>query len=95
MLRPVSLLVLFLLAYLFVLRPVQKQVLKPGVPAAAGVQAPLASGPAMEQLSAGVGDQVDDTQRATRLKQQAIDVTKQKPVNSARAIQAWLREEAS
>ena len=93
MFRPLSLLVLFLLAYVFVLRPVQKQVLKPGLPV--GAQAALASGPAMEQLSAGSGDPVDDSQRATRLKQQAIDVTKQKPVNSARAIQAWLREEAS
>jgi flagellar M-ring protein FliF len=83
--RPVSLLILFLLAYVFVLRPVQKQVLKPGLPA--GAQAALASGPAMEQLSASSEEPVDDTQRATR--------TKQKPVNSARAIQAWLREEAS
>ena len=32
LLRPVSLLVLFMLAYLFVLRPIQKQALAPGQP---------------------------------------------------------------
>ena len=93
MFRPLSLLLLFLLAYVFVLRPVQKQVLKPGF-AAAG-QAALPSGQAKEQLKAGSPEPVDGTVRATQLKQQAIDITKQKPVNSARAIQAWLREEAS
>jgi flagellar M-ring protein FliF len=91
--RPASLLLLFILAYLFVLRPVQKQVFKPGL--AAGAQAALRSGPPMEQLPGSSGDPVDGTMRATQLKQQAIDITKQKPVNSARAIQAWLREEPS
>jgi flagellar M-ring protein FliF len=90
--RPLSLLVLFLLAYVFVLRPVQKQVFKPGLPA--GAQSALGSGSGMGQLPASSGEPVDDPQRANRLKQQAIDITKQKPVNSARAIQAWLREEA-
>jgi flagellar M-ring protein FliF len=93
MFRPVSLLVLFLLAYVFVLRPVQKQVFKPGLPASA--QAALASGPAVGELTGGSGASADSSFRATQLKQQAIDNTKQKPVNSARAIQAWLREEAS
>jgi len=91
--RPISLLVLFLLAYIFVLRPVQKQVMKPGLPA--GAQAALAHGPAVEQLTGGKAESADGNVRATHLKQQAIDSTKQKPVNSARAIQAWLREEAS
>jgi len=49
----------------------------------------------MEQLPGGSTAPVDGTLRATQLKQQAIDITKQKPVNSARAIQAWLREEPS
>jgi hypothetical protein len=61
---------------------------------AASAKAALASGPVREQLTGSSGDPVDGTLRATQLKQQAIDVTKQKPVNSARAIQAWLREEA-
>ena len=93
MLRPVSLLVLFLLTYMFVLRPVQKQVMKPALPA--GAQAALGSGPAVAQLTGSNAAPVDANARATQLKQQAIDSTKQKPVNSARAIQSWLREEAS
>jgi flagellar M-ring protein FliF len=93
MLRPVSLLVLFLLTYMFVLRPVQKQVMKPALPA--GAQAALGNGPAVAQLTGSNAAPVDANARATQLKQQAIDSTKQKPVNSARAIQSWLREEAS
>ncbi|MGA9671434.1 MAG: flagellar basal-body MS-ring/collar protein FliF [Terracidiphilus sp.] len=92
-LRPVSLLMLFLLAYMFVLRPIQKQALKPGL-VAAGVAPALPSGPGMERLSAGPMERADGTQRATHLKQQAIELTKQKPVNTARAVQAWLREES-
>ena len=49
-LRPVSLLVIFLLAYLFVLRPIQKHVLS------AVTQTPelaLAAGEATERLSSG------------------------------------------
>ena len=60
MLRPVSLLVLFLLAYLFVLRPIQKQVLKPGL-ATQARQLHLASGPAMERLTGGTAQPVDGT----------------------------------
>jgi flagellar M-ring protein FliF len=93
-LRPVSLLMLFLLAYLFVLRPIQKQALRPGLPGG-GAQPALAAGPGMERLTAGPAEQASGTQRATQLKQQAIESTKQKPANTARAIQAWLREEPS
>jgi flagellar M-ring protein FliF len=93
-LRPVSLLVLFLLAYLFVLRPIQKHALTPALPAA-GTQPALAAGPGMDRLPASSAEPVEGTVRATQLKQQAIEITKQKPVSSARAIQAWLREEPS
>jgi flagellar M-ring protein FliF len=93
-LRPISLLVLFLLAYLFVLRPIQKQALTPGLSAGAA-QPTLAARQGTEQLPAGSSDPVDGTLRAIQLKQQAIEITKQKPVNSARAIQTWLREEPS
>lgn len=93
-LRPVSLLMLFLLAYLFVLRPIQKQALRPGH-ASGGAQPALAAGPGMDRLTAGPTERADGNQRATQLKQQAIESTKQKPANTARAIQAWLREEPS
>lgn len=90
--RPLSLLVLFLLAYMFVLRPVQKQVLAPVQPNAQPV---LASLPKVERLGIGPGDMVGDTHRATQLKEQTIELIRQKPVNTARAVQAWLREEPS
>jgi len=93
LLRPVSLLLLFLMAYMFMLRPMQKQVLRPGLPAA-GPQPALAAETGTERLNTSSSEPVDGTRRATLLKQQAIEVTKQKPANTARAIQAWLREES-
>jgi len=93
-LRPISLLVLFLLAYVFMLRPIQKQVFRPGLSGGSSHPA-LPPSSAMDQLTAGAPEPVNASQRATQLKQHAIDLTKQKPVNTARAVQAWLREEAS
>jgi flagellar M-ring protein FliF len=93
LLRPVSLLVLFLLAYMFVLRPIQKQALGPGM-APQMAQPALAAGGRVDRLPLPV-DMVDDTRRAAQLKEQTIELIKQKPVNTARAVQAWLREEPS
>jgi flagellar M-ring protein FliF len=92
LLRPLSLLGLFLLAYMFVLRPVQKKALAPVQMIA---QPALASAPKVERLGIGAGEMFGDTQRATQLKEQTIEMIKQKPVNTARAVQAWLREEPS
>lgn len=92
-LRPVCLLALFLLAYLFVLRPIQKQALGPGEVAYAPAPA-LPSAPKAEpRLTAGVQEALDAGKRAAELKEQTIDLIKQKPVNTARAVQAWLRED--
>jgi flagellar M-ring protein FliF len=94
-LRPAALLLLFLLAYLFVLRPVQKHVLSmpPQLPARtepapqmAQMEAPSMHTP---ELSAG------GRARAALLKEQTAEMIRQKPVNTARAVQAWLREEPS
>jgi flagellar M-ring protein FliF len=92
LLRPLSLLGLFLLAYMFVLRPVQKKAL---APVQMSAQPVLASAPKVERLGIGSGEMFGDTQRATQLKEQTIEMIKQKPVNTARAVQAWLREEPS
>jgi flagellar M-ring protein FliF len=86
-LRPVSLLMLFLLAYLFVLRPIQKQAMSMSLPHLP-VQPALPAGSA----SAEIGD---NTQSAAKLKDQTVELIKQKPVNTTRAVQAWLREEPS
>lgn len=95
LLRPVSLLFLFMLAYLFIVRPVQKQVLSQALlPAGAPAHA-LPGGQGMDRLGAGYSDRDDSPQAATKLKEQMVEVIKQKPVNSTRAVQSWLREEQS
>lgn len=104
MLRPVSLLILFVLAYMFVLRPIQKQALTPNkLPA--GMQPALAngSGPVAElgsvigsnQLIASSTETDNSVKTPARLKEQTVELVKLKPVNTARALQAWLREEQS
>jgi flagellar M-ring protein FliF len=95
LLRPASLLVLFLLAYMFVLRPIQKQALAPGQLPRPAQQPALPSAPGAEQLPMGSVEQRLGNQRANQLKEQTIDLIKQKPANTTRAVQAWLHEEPS
>jgi flagellar M-ring protein FliF len=96
LLRPASLLVLFLLAYMFVLRPVQKHALAPGQPQMA-MQPALPGGADVERLSASshAVDPATETRRAAQLRDHTIETIKLKPVNTARAVQAWIREEPS
>lgn len=91
LLRPLSLLALFALAYLFVVRPVQKQAFSRSE-LGGGMQAALATGGAHE-LGGGLASSADHAQRAAQLKMQAFEMVKQKPVDTARAMQAWIREE--
>jgi flagellar M-ring protein FliF len=93
LLRPLSLLGLFLLAYLLVIRPVQKHVLRQGE-LTAGLQPSLAAVNAPE-LSSESTDVIDVGRRAAQLKQQSSELAKQNPVDTARAMQAWMREERS
>jgi len=90
-LRPVSLLLLFLLAYLFVLRPVQKHVLSPAL-LAPGMQSAIAS-TNRQSLPSGESEASNDHARAAQLKQQAVELVRQKPVDTVRAIQTWVQEE--
>jgi len=90
-LRPLSLLLLFVLAYLFVVRPVQKQALSqkelPG-----GLQPALATG--VTQSLPGMNfNTLDNSERAALLKSKAFELVRQKPLDTARAMQAWMREE--
>jgi flagellar M-ring protein FliF len=93
LLRPLSLLGLFLLAYLLVIRPVQKHALRQGE-LTAGLQPALAAANAQE-LSSETTDVIDVGRRAAQLKQQSSELAKQNPVDTARAMQAWMREERS
>jgi len=94
LLRPLSLLGLFMLAYLFVLRPIQKQALAPGQPHQPG-QPVLPGGQGAGRLTIGQVESGDEQRRAAKLKEQTIELIRQKPVNTTRAVQAWLREEPS
>lgn len=92
-LRPVSLLVLFVLAYLFLIRPVQKHALSPAsLPAA---NEPLLAAAQQDALPGTVAELGSGSARAAQLKQDTVELIKQKPVNTARALQAWMREEPS
>ena len=97
LLRPIALLALFVLTYFFVIRPVQKQILSSvQLTAGAGGQAalpsaqvqPLAVGGAIPELTPG-------NMRAAQLKANTFELVRQKPLDTARAMQAWLREEES
>lgn len=94
LIRPVSLLALFVLAYLFVVRPVQKHALRPGQAiAGAAAQLPAAD---VEELPSGVSRELSaGAARASHLKNQTADLIRQKPQQTAKALQAWLREEPS
>ena len=85
--RPLSLLLLFILIYLFVLRPVQKHVLTQAL-LPAGSQGALATAN-VQSLPEGL----DENARAAYLKQHALDLVRQKPVDAARALRLWVREE--
>jgi flagellar M-ring protein FliF len=94
LMRPLSLLGLFVLAYLFVVRPVQKHALRTGLAVASPVQAlPAADA---EELPAGVSRELGaGAARASKLKVQTSELIREKPQQTARALQAWLREEPS
>ena len=93
MFRPLSILAMFLLAYLLLLRPVQKHVLSRGE-LTAGLQPALAAGRS-EELPAGHVDAIESGRRAAQLRQQTSELAKQNPLHTARAMQAWMNEEQS
>src|SRR5580658_6488514 len=93
LLRPISLLALFVLAYLFVIRPVQKTALAPGQLGAGGAQAALAGAQVQPLTTAAAAELVAGNPRAAQLKAQTFELVRQKPGDTARAMQEWLREE--
>jgi hypothetical protein len=49
----------------------------------------------LESFALNTPELSSTNQRATQLKDQTIELIKQKPANTTRAVQAWLREEPS
>jgi flagellar M-ring protein FliF len=93
LLRPLSLLGLFLLAWLLVIRPVQKHVLRQGE-LTAGLQPALAAANTQGLPSESM-DAIDVGKRAAQLKLQMSELAKQNPADTAHAVQSWMREERS
>lgn len=94
LLRPLSLLALFMMAYLFVLRPIQKQALAPAAAGHGAAQAALASAAPLQPLPAvAVPELGAGNPRAAHLRAQTFELARQKPVDTARAMQAWMRED--
>lgn len=91
--RPVSLLMLFILAYLFVIRPVQRHVFT-AIAAPAGAE-PMLPSTRVEALPMPATEPNQGAVRANQLKEQAAEMIRQKPLHTARAVQAWLHEEPS
>ena len=91
-LRPLSLLALFGLAYLFVLRPMQKQALASPSAPSTPVELPVVK--SEDLLTAGSHEQSEANRKIARLKEETVELIKDKPMNSAHAVQAWLREES-
>lgn len=92
-LRPLSILALFLLAYLLVLRPVQKHALSQGQ--LEGGLNPALSTANAQSLPAGSLDPMETSRRAAQLKEQSFELARKNPIDTARAMQAWMREEQS
>jgi len=90
-LRPLSVLVLFLLAYLLIIRPVQKHALSQNE-LTSGLQPALAAGQT-QALPGESTNVLDSVRRAAQLKQQTSELVRQSPLDTARAMQTWMREE--
>jgi hypothetical protein len=76
-----------------VIRPVQKHALRQGE-LTAGLQPALAAAN-VQGLSAEPSEAIDLGRRAAQLKLQSSELAKQNPVDTARAMQTWMREERS
>ena len=92
-LRPLSILALFLFAYLLVIRPVQKHALSRNE-LTGGLQPALAAGQ-VQGLANEPAAALDPMRRTAQLKQQTSELARQNPLDTARAMQMWMREEES
>ena len=88
-----SLLVLFLLGYLLMVRPVQKRALSGAKELKAPEAIPLL-GAEMEQMHLPPVRPGEEALRSAALKEQLVQMVKAEPHNSTRAVQAWLKGEA-
>ena len=91
--RPVSILLLFVIVYLFLLRPVQKFALSSNALPASEIPAIAAS--QLDALPESATPMPADAVKAAQLRSHASELIRQKPLQTTRALQAWLSEEPS
>lgn len=97
MVRYASLILLFLLAYALLLRPLKKQLLTTfrELSGRIDAQKAQAANAAAAQLAAGQeAAMTPEQQRATALKKQLVEKVKTEPAATGKLIQAWLNEGA-
>ncbi len=94
--RYAALLALFLIVYLFTLRPMQKRVFASATPN--GLAPPqevpaLAASKTAELATTSAPALPDDDAGTLLLKKQIVDLVQAEPATTTRAVQAWLRED--
>ena len=93
--RYAMLLVLFVLAYLLMIRPMQKRVLAEALATPPELPAPLAVEqnelPEPGAIAALAQNVTEDMTQTLALKEEVLQQVKSEPENSARLVQAWLR----
>jgi flagellar M-ring protein FliF len=95
--RYAALILLFLLVYALLLRPLKKQLLTTfkELPGRISAQKAQAAGAAAAELAAGQEAAMSpEQQRATALKKQLVEKVKTEPAATGKLIQAWLHEGA-
>ncbi len=90
--RYAMLLVMFAMAYFLMIRPMQKQILAAGVPAA--LAGATATGELPQSNHESLPEPQEEPPSVAVLKDQLLKRVKAEPTSSARAVQTWLREEA-
>jgi flagellar M-ring protein FliF len=97
MIRYAALLILFMLAYLFLLRPIKKQAMEAfrQLPerTAAQIKAETAAGE-LAGISGDVNSLSDAQRKTLGLQRQLADKAKSEPATTGRLVQSWLREGA-
>jgi len=90
--RYAGLLVLFLLVYVLMIRPIQKRALATPIPLLAANRVPVFAEPESGSMAETAASM---TNRSQILKKQLADFVRAEPESSTTAVRAWLQEEGS
>jgi flagellar M-ring protein FliF len=96
MVRYAALILLFLLAYVLLLRPMKKQLIATfrELPARVAAQDSKLGAPSSAELAGRDLSALSPDQRSAALKKQLVDKVKSEPAATGKLVQAWLNEGA-